>query len=209
MFSLQRLLGREKTFFDLLELSAATAVRCGEALLKLLEDPNNPERLKELKNLRKECKKTSESISELVVNTFVTTLEREDIEALAAALYKISKPIEKFSERFVMAHRFVPDMDFTQQSKIVQEALLIALQMVRELRKGNNLEFVRSLNAKLQQAEAHADDLENSLLQELYGHRNAALRIIIIKDLYELLEKTVDRCRDVGNVVTNIVLKNS
>lgn len=209
MFSLQRLLGREKTFFELLELSAATAIRCSDGLLKLLEEPANPARLLDIKSLRKECKQTSESISQLVVNTFVTALEREDIEALAASLYKISKPIEKFSERFVMAHRFVPDMDFAQQSKIVQEAVLIVLQMVRELRKGNNLEYVRSLNAKLQQAEARADDLENTLLQELYGHRNAALRIIIIKDLYELLEKTVDRCRDVGNVVTNIVLKNS
>lgn len=33
--------------------------------------------------------------------------------------------------------------------------------------------------------------------------------IIIVKDLYELLEKAVDRCRDTGNVISNIVMKNS
>jgi uncharacterized protein Yka (UPF0111/DUF47 family) len=30
-----------------------------------------------------------------------------------------------------------------------------------------------------------------------------------LKDLYELLEKIIDRCRDVGNVISQIVLKNS
>jgi uncharacterized protein Yka (UPF0111/DUF47 family) len=31
----------------------------------------------------------------------------------------------------------------------------------------------------------------------------------VVKDLYELLEKVADRCRDVGKTVTHIVLKNS
>ena len=30
-----------------------------------------------------------------------------------------------------------------------------------------------------------------------------------LKDLYELLEKVIDRCRDAGNVIFHIVLKNS
>jgi hypothetical protein len=34
------------------------------------------------------------------VNTFVTALDREDIEALNSALYKIPKTIEKFAERY-------------------------------------------------------------------------------------------------------------
>ncbi|MDB6118432.1 MAG: hypothetical protein JWO08_2213, partial [Verrucomicrobiaceae bacterium] len=34
------------------------------------------------------------------------------------------------------------------------------------------------------------------------------IRVIILKDLYELLEKVVDRCRDTGNVISNIILKN-
>jgi uncharacterized protein len=33
--------------------------------------------------------------------------------------------------------------------------------------------------------------------------------VIVMKDLYELLEKVIDRCRDVGNIISNIVLKNS
>jgi uncharacterized protein Yka (UPF0111/DUF47 family) len=32
---------------------------------------------------------------------------------------------------------------------------------------------------------------------------------MVIRDLYELMEKAIDRCRDAGNVVMHIVLKNS
>jgi uncharacterized protein Yka (UPF0111/DUF47 family) len=32
---------------------------------------------------------------------------------------------------------------------------------------------------------------------------------MLVKDLFELLEKAIDRCRDVGNVIYSIVLKNS
>jgi uncharacterized protein Yka (UPF0111/DUF47 family) len=35
------------------------------------------------------------------------------------------------------------------------------------------------------------------------------VQVVVIKDLYELMEKVVDRCRDAGNIVLQIVLKNS
>ena len=209
MFSLQKLLGKEKTFFDLLESSAIEAHKCAAALSRILAEPDSDVALKDIQDARRKSKKITEEISELVVRTFVTALEKEDIEALANALYKIPKPIEKFAERFRMAHRYVPDMNFQAQSRLIEAAAAIVVEMVREIRKGNRLEHVRDLNSKLQQAEAEADSLENSLLQELYSQRTNALRVLIVKDLYEMLEKGVDRCRDVGNVVLHVVLKNS
>jgi uncharacterized protein Yka (UPF0111/DUF47 family) len=43
----------------------------------------------------------------------------------------------------------------------------------------------------------------------LFSGKYDAVKVIVLKDLYELLEKVVDRCRDAGNVITQIVLKNS
>jgi uncharacterized protein Yka (UPF0111/DUF47 family) len=33
--------------------------------------------------------------------------------------------------------------------------------------------------------------------------------MIFLQDLYELLEKVIDRCRDTGNIILQIVLKHS
>jgi uncharacterized protein Yka (UPF0111/DUF47 family) len=35
------------------------------------------------------------------------------------------------------------------------------------------------------------------------------LTALALKDLYELLEKVFDRCRDAGNVISHVVLKHS
>ena len=34
-------------------------------------------------------------------------------------------------------------------------------------------------------------------------------KLMVRKDLFELLEKAIDRCRDAGNVIYQIALKNS
>ena len=61
----------------------------------------------------------------------------------------------------------------------------------------------------LQHIESEADDLMTWSLDELYHGDHSAVRIVYLKDLYELLERVFDRCRDVGNLVFHIVLKHS
>ena len=47
------------------------------------------------------------------------------------------------------------------------------------------------------------------LLRDLYQSNYDPKHIIFLRDLYELLEKVIDRCRDAGNVVLQVVLKNT
>jgi uncharacterized protein Yka (UPF0111/DUF47 family) len=128
---------------------------------------------------------------------------------LARGLYKIPKTAEKVAERFVIAAPHLTGVDFTRQSEMMNKATDVVLQMVKHLRKMDDLEKIKELNDKLQYVEGEADKLMNELLRELYSGKFDALRAIVLRDLYELMEKVVDRSRDVGNVVMQIVLKNS
>ncbi len=68
----------------------------------------------------------------------------------------------------------------------------------------------RFINGKLQQIEAEADNvILETFAKDLYSGKHDATKVMAMKDLYELLEKVIDRCRDAGIVVTHIVLKNS
>jgi hypothetical protein len=49
----------------------------------------------------------------------------------------------------------------------------------------------------------------NDLLRDIYSGKYEALRAMVIREIYELMEKVVDRCHDAGSVVMYIVLKNS
>jgi uncharacterized protein Yka (UPF0111/DUF47 family) len=66
---------------------------------------------------------------------------------------------------------------------------------------------MKELNKKLQQIEGDADKYILALLKDLYQGSHDPLRVIMLRDLYDLLEKVVDRCRDAGNVLSHIVLK--
>ena len=79
----------------------------------------------------------------------------------------------------------------------------------RFLRQHENLETMQALNDRLHKLESEADRLMMDMTRELYSGRHEALRVIVILDLYSTLEKVVDRCRDAGNVVFQIVLKYS
>jgi len=209
MFSFQQLFGKSDKFLDLLEAAAREAHESVRLTVEIMKSPQNSKKMDELVLARRKEKKISEQISAELVQTFVTGLEREDIEALARGLYKIPKAAEKVAERFLIATPHLNDMDFSRQAEMMTKATDGVLAMVQQLRQMNELEKAKELNDRLQYVEGEADKLMTELLRDLYNGKYETLKAIVLRDLYELIEKVVDRCRDVGNVVMHIVLKNS
>lgn len=209
MFSLQRLLGKEDMFFELLESSAQEAHNSVQSLVKLSASLDKPDALAEFSAARRKDKQITRRITEAVYTTFVTALEREDIESLSNALYKIPKTIEKFAERSLLAPDQVRGVNFSPQTDLLEKATNTVLEMVKSLRDGVNLERTKELNDRLQQLEGEADNAIMALYKDLFSGKHDPIKIIVLKDLYELLEKVIDRCRDAGNVISHIVLKNS
>lgn len=211
MFSLQRLFGRNDVFFDLLEQSAAQARDSVTALNRVLEHPDKSPSIDAFHQAKEKDKKLTEQIDEALVKTFVTQLEREDIEVLSAALYKIPKTVEKVAERFIISGALVRGTNFSRQVALLDGATNQVVSMVKLLRDlgAGRLDQAKEMNSKLQQIEGEADNLILDVLRDLYSGRHEATKVMAMKDLYELLEKVIDQCRDAGNVVTHIVLKNS
>jgi hypothetical protein len=203
------MLGQEDKFFDMLEASAQEARASVEALVKLIATPNQTTLSYEFVQSRRKEKELRVQISEAVYTTFVTALEREDIESLANALYRIPKTVEKFGVRLLLTPQHVQGLDFATQTTLLAQATANVVDMVKSMRGGVKLEEIRSLNDKMQYLEGEADKAITELLRDLFSGKHDPVTVIARKDLYELLEKIIDRCRDVGNVISNIALKNS
>ena len=209
MFSLQKLLSRDDKFFDLLESSAEEARSSVQLLVPYLKSPDRVLSLDEFVEKRRRDKIITREISEHLCTTFVTPLEREDIEALSNALYKIPKTVEKFGERLLLAPHLAKGVDLSKHAGMLEEATDLVLVMVKELRSGVNLKEITGHNSRLQTIEGEADQLMLNALREIYADNQNPMRTIFLKDLFELLEKVFDRCRDAGNSVFQIVLKHS
>ena len=209
MFSIQKFFSHDAKFFDLLEASADETRALTRLLIELLKDRSHPHPLHEFALARGKDKRITEQISEELVNTFVVGLEREDIESLSYAMYRICKTIEKFAERFNLAPERLVGVDFTLQIELMQRATDALSDMVRVMRKTPSLETIKGMNDRLQGIETEADDLMLDLLREVYSGKYEPLQAMMVRDLYDLLEKVIDRCRDAGNVMSHIVLRNS
>src|SRR2546421_5170812 len=195
MFSLQKLLGKDDKFFRLMEGSAEEARASIQSLAEMLKLPDDKRSLEGFVEARRKEKQITQELSEHLARTFVTPLEREDIQALANCLYKIPKSVEKFGERLLFSGEHVRDVSFAKQVSMLEKAGDIVVSLVQELRKGVNLEKVKAQNDQLQEIEGNADNLMLELLRDLYNGDHSAMRVIVLKDLYELLEKVFDRCR--------------
>jgi len=209
MFSLQTIFGKGDKFYGLLEASAAAAKESTRALVELLAAPPAQRSLEKFKLARQREKDLAAQISQELVNTFVTALEREDIDALSSALYKIPKIVEKFAERYTIAAGRLGEVDFISRATMLERAAEVIEEMIGLLRKGMNIDTSKALNDKMQSIEAEADRLILELYRDTYAQETDPMRYLILKDLFELLEKAIDRCRDAGNVVHQVVLKNS
>jgi uncharacterized protein len=209
MFSVQKYFSHDAKFFDLLEASADETKALTRLLVELIENGSRPKPLHEFALARGNDKRITDQISEELVNTFITGLEREDIETLSYSMYRICKVIEKFAERYNLAPEKMVGVDFRRQVELMERATETLLQMVRLLRKMPPLETVKAMNDRLQSIESEGDDVMLDLLRDVYSGKFEPPQAMMVRDLYDLLERAIDRCRDCGNAISHIVLKNS
>lgn len=212
MSALQRLLGRDDKFYRLLESSAAQAQSGAVALNRLVGIVNQGPTetlMGEIDQVRRTHKRIGQEITEALFQTFSTPIEREDIEQLSNAFYKISKNVEKIAERLTICPPGISMDPIRRQITLLEQGTALLVQMTANLREKHEPQTMRDSYERVQAIEGDADRIMTELLRDLYRGEGEARSIVFWKDIYELVEKGIDRCRDAGGVLFHIVLKNS
>ena len=207
-----RIFNRDTQFFDLLESGAAeaqTGATCLRKLLAALGNGATETLLGDLAQSRRKHKRIAQEITEGITRVFVTPIEREDIEAVSNELYRISKTVEKVGERLTICPPGAQLDSVAKEVANIEHACGVVVELVGKLRKGATLANIRDAHERLQSVEGDADKQLLEHLRELYQSEQDARLLIYWKDLYDLIEKATDRCRDVGNAIFHVVLKNS
>ena len=208
MFSIQRLMGEDGKFFALLEASTEQACDSVRCLKEFLSAPRERSLNGFIATRRKE-KAISQEISTSLCRSFVTPIEPEDIETISYALYRIPKTIEKFGERLMASGQTIAPSEFAEQLDLLEQATTTVQEMVKSLGDKPKLKQIKEKQERLASLEGAADKLMTEVLREFYGATTNLLSAMAVRDLHELIEKAIDRCRDVGNAIFRVVLKCS
>ncbi len=169
----------------------------------LLEGQTRHPRLRELEH---ECDDVTHDIYRLINQTFVTPLEREDIYQLASSLDDIVDLAEEVSDKIDL-YRV---MTITSSAKSMGEALAKAgVELARAL---DGLEGFRDLEPRrleIHRLENEGDRITREALAQLFTDGASPSDLVKWKDIYDLLEQTMDQCEHVANVLEAISIKNA
>jgi uncharacterized protein Yka (UPF0111/DUF47 family) len=208
MFSLQTIFGSGKLFYALLDDAAIAAHDSTKALDEILNPTARATGLEAIKLARRRQREATGKLSQALVDSFITPIEREDIEELRTALYKISKQVERFAERHALASHLLEGVDFAPRAAMLEKAAGIVLNMVKALPQ-LQLESIKALDDQLNVLESEADRMLLELHRDMYAGGIGDGRLFVLKEFFEILEKAIDRCREAGAVIYQVALKNN
>lgn len=148
-------------------------------------------------------------VTEGLCATFVTPFDREDIQDFSADLYRITKMIEKVYERMSL-HNLVSERgDFSRQVDLITEEAEAMNNMIEALLRSRNSKEIVARAQDLHKIEQRGDAVLGELLVALFKDDHDVRDLILRKDIYDMLEKVIDRYRDAAGVALQIVLKHS
>ncbi|ARK21978.1 DUF47 domain-containing protein [Sporosarcina ureae] len=150
-------------------------------------------------------------IHELItkLNTsFMTPIEREDILSIAIAMDDILDGMEHFLANLEMFSLIEID-EYMQKFilNIMKSTDEIVLAM--ELLTKKKLVEMRTHAVQIKEYERICDEVLRTSIKQMFIREKDPIRIIQLKDLYELLEDTADFCQDVANNIETIIMRNA
>jgi uncharacterized protein len=205
----QALMPREERFFALFAKHAAIVVAGAESLRGLLQGGNTVEHYcQQIFQRETEADDVTREVLVAVRRTFITPFDRTDIQDLITSMDDAIDQMNKTAKTIVLfeVDTFEPQMQ--QMSEIILKVANLVLEAMPLLGSiGSNAGLINTLTTKIITLEEEADDICNRGLKALYlANRQDAMKFLVGSELYDHLEKVVDRFEDVANKISSIVV---
>ncbi len=204
-----KLFVREDRFAILLEAATLEVLATVKALDQLLTSPNPALSLASFVQARAKEQEIKGQIDVLLCQRGASRLDHGDLVALALGLNRISKGVRRFAERHMLCATHIPGGIFAVQVAMLEEAALTLQGMVVGLRGGVGVGTAKRQNDVLQRIKSDADKLFTTAVVQLYQGHHEPMTSIMLRDLYEILDRIFDRARNTSNLILQIMLKQS
>lgn len=212
MSFLSKLLPSEEKFYVLMR-DLSSQAHIAAALLKEFtsKKPGNERDAigAKIAKSKAESKELMARVSREVSLSFITPFDREDIQEFCEQLYRITKTMDKIRERLELHNILADEGDFSRQVDLIVEESEAMQDIVAALTKKGSEKTIIGKVATLHELEARGDEVLGQLLKNLFKGDRDVRDLILRKDVYDMLEKVLDRYRDASAVALQIVLKHS
>lgn len=207
----QALMPREDRFFHLYNRHAETVVEGAKALRVLLNGgPGVAAAAAEVYRLEEECDGVTRDIMQLVRRSFITPFDRSDIQDLITALDDSIDQMKKTAKAVLMFEVEAMEPEMTAMGDHILKAANLTAEAVRMLSalRENNARL-HTITEEIVHLEEDSDTLNDNGIKALYRkHREGnAMNYLVGIEIYDHLEKVMDRFEDVANRISGIVIE--
>ena len=202
-----RLIPREERFFDLFVEDAANVLGASRLLEAMLRTYDQPEaRAAEIRATEHRGDEISHDIGHRLEATFVTPFDREDIYALISALDDVLDFIEETADTFVLYRVEAPTAIAVEQASIIVKQVELLHDALSHLQgfKGLDRYWI-----EVHRLENEGDQLARKAIADLFSGGGHPIELIKWKEIYGLLEQTIDKAEDVANIIERITIKHA
>jgi uncharacterized protein Yka (UPF0111/DUF47 family) len=156
-----------------------------------------------------DCDKLVHAIMRKLNSSFVTPLDREDIDHIGHVMDNVVDGIEAAAQCFTMYNVTTIKPEAKAMSALIVRCTAELLQLMVELKRMKRSTTLQQIIIEINSIENEGDDIYRNALNSLFVKDADAVEIIRWKDMFELLENTIDACEDVANIVEGVVMKHA
>jgi predicted phosphate transport protein (TIGR00153 family) len=203
------LMPKEERFFELFTRHAEVTLTGAEALRGLLQGGDDVLRLcKEISARENEADEITREVLTALRRSFITPLDRGDIKDLITSMDDAIDQMNKTAKVIALfeLNRFEEPMQ--EMGEIIVRAAKLSMEAVPLLGAiGKQASRLNALTEEIIRIEERADQLHDQGRKELFSNQTNAFAFMIGTEVYDHLEKVVDRFEDVANEISAIVIE--
>lgn len=195
-------------FYDLFEMASNNVAAASERLVDLFDNfENQREKARAIKKIERDGDEITHRILENLHRSFVTPIDREDIALLANKMDDMLDFMEGAVKRLFLYRIDQPTPRAIEITYIINKVAIELTKAVPLLKQQSKLKEILPYCIEIHRLENEADDLQHAAVADLFEEETNVVDIIKWRDIYDSLERAVDRGEDVANVLEGIVLK--
>jgi len=196
-------------FFTLFQDSASICLETANLYNEIMESKLTPEQKEAALKCRKKGSIAFKLILKHLNKSFITPIEREDIQYIAVQLRKINKRIVRACLNIEVYRLDEYTNEMKEQALTLVRACRQLCEILKNFKKVSNVEEITRENIAMKEFESHGDEVHRHAMSELFSGKYEALEVIKLRDIYKEIENALDACFNVSDTILNVVLKQS
>lgn len=205
------LIPKEKRIFEMLSAQSKVAVECANELKSFIESYESIER----KDRKPKCRKIKEKeedgdrfLHDIMLHIYEKSSipDKDELKAIAKDIEDVIDSMNAIASKLVI-------YGVERIDKNLLRTIGLLVQIVSEISSAiDDIKHLRNFEkhlANTTRMEKQADDFHEESIAELFHYYKASHDLIKYKEIYDILESAINKCKDVTGMIENIKIKNS